>query len=250
MSSIKEMLKAGKTVIGTSASVRSPVEFLADAGFDCLFFDTQHSPVEIKELLPQIQAMRGRKATPIIRVGGNDQALICYALDIGARGIIIPMVNSREEAMAAVRSCKYPPEGVRSAAGMRGDWGVTFKTFRDYMSTVNKEVLVLPMIETMDALNHLEEIVAVPGVDVALIGPLDLSISLGLPEDFRNPRYQATLDQVIATCRKAGVAPGIYNIPGGQDPNDFIARGFQIFTLPWAAWATTGIKNALAQIQR
>jgi len=251
MSIVKDMLKAGKTAIGTSASLRSPVAFLADAGFDFIFFDTQHSPVNIKELLPQIQAMRGRSAIPIIRVGGNDPALICYALDIGAKGIIIPMVNSREEAITAVRSCKYSPEGIRSAAGMRGDWGV-FKRgdFRGYASTVNKGVLVLPMIETVEALNNIDEILSVPGVDVALIGPLDLSISMGIPEDFLNPKYQETLDKIVKACKKAGVAPGIYNIPGGQDPNEFIARGFRIFTLPWNQWATTGIKNALAKIKR
>lgn len=249
MSSVKDMLKAGKTAIGTSASLTSPVALLADAGFDFLFFDTQHSPVDIKELAPQLHAMRGRRAIPIIRVGGNDPALICYALDIGAKGIIIPMVNSREEAITAVRSCKYPPEGVRSAAGMRGDWGA-FKTFREYTSAVNKGVLVLPMIETVDALNNIDAILSVPGVDVLLIGPLDLSISLGLTADFLNPKYQETLDTIVNACQKAGVAPGIYNIPGGQDPNAFIARGFRIFTLPWTQWATTGIQNALAKIQR
>jgi len=251
MSIVKDMLKAGKTAIGTSASLRSPVAFLADAGFDFIFFDTQHSPVDIKELRPQIQAMRGRNAIPIIRVGGNDPALICYALDIGAKGIIIPMVNSREETIAAVRSCKYSPEGIRSAAGMRGDWGV-FKRgdFREYASAVNKGVLVLPMIETVEALNNIDEILSVPGVDVALIGPLDLSISMGIPEDFLNPKYQETLDKIVKACKKAGVVPGIYNIPGRQDPNEFIARGFRIFTLQWNQWATTGIKNALAKIKR
>jgi 2-keto-3-deoxy-L-rhamnonate aldolase RhmA len=251
MSIVKDMLKAGKTAIGTSASLSSPVAFLADAGFDFIFFDTQHSPVGIKELRPQIQAMRGRYATPIIRVGGNDTALICYALDIGAKGIIIPMVNSREEVINAVRSCKYQPEGIRSAAGMRGDWGV-FKRgdFGEYASAVNKGVLTLPMIETVEALNNLDEILSVPGVDVALIGPLDLSISMGIPADFLNPKYQETLDEIVRACKKAGVAPGIYNIPGGQDPNDFIARGFRIFTLPWNQWATNGVKNALAKIKR
>jgi len=251
MSTVKDMLKAGKTAIGTSASLSSPVALLADAGFDFLFFDTQHSPVNIKELLPQIQAMRGRKAIPIIRVGRNDTALICYALDVGARGIIIPMVNTKEETIAAVRSCKYAPEGIRSAAGMRGDWGeFTRENFGEYAAAVNKGVLVLPMIETVEAFNNLEEIVSVPGVDVALIGPLDLSLSLGIPADFLNPKYQETLDTIVAVCNKAGVAPGIYNIPGGQDPNEFIARGFRIFTLRWNQWATTGIKNGLAKIKR
>ena len=249
MSYVKALLKAGKTAIGTNASLTSPVSFLADAGFDFLFFDTQHSPVAIKELQPQIHAMSGKKAVPIIRVGGNDPTLICYALDIGAKGIIIPMVNSRDEAVSAVRGCKYAPEGIRSAAGRRGDWG-DFTSFGEYASTVNKNVLVLPMIETMEAVNNIDEILSVPGIDVALVGPLDLSISMGMPEDFLNPKYQETLNRIVAACSQAGVAPGIWFIPGSQNPNDFIARGFRIFTLPWTQWATDGINNALAKISR
>jgi 2-keto-3-deoxy-L-rhamnonate aldolase RhmA len=134
---------------------------------------------------------------------------------------------------------------------MRGDWGeFTREEFGEYAATVNKEVLIIPMIETLEALSNLEDIVSVPGVDVALIGPLDLSISLGMPQDFLNPKYQAALDKVIEICEKAGVAPGIYNVPGGQTPDDFIARGFRVFTLPWERWATAGIKDGLSKIDR
>ena len=94
MNIVKDVLKAGKTAIGTTSSLTSPMGLLADAGFDFILFDTQHSSVEIKELQPQIQAMKEKRASPIIRVGANDQALICYALDIGAKGIIVPMVNT------------------------------------------------------------------------------------------------------------------------------------------------------------
>lgn len=109
---VKDMLKDDKIAIGTSCGLRDPVALLADAGFDFVLFDTQHSPIEIKQLQPQIQAMKGKRAVPIVRVGANDAALICYALDIGAKGIVIPLVNSKEEAINAVRSCKYPPEGI------------------------------------------------------------------------------------------------------------------------------------------
>lgn len=95
MSIVKDILKAGKTAIGTTASLGDPVALLADAGFDFILFDTQHSPVDIKQLRPQIQAMAGRSAIPIVRVGENNPALICYALDIGAKGIIIPLVESK-----------------------------------------------------------------------------------------------------------------------------------------------------------
>jgi 2-keto-3-deoxy-L-rhamnonate aldolase RhmA len=249
MNIVKDMLKEGKATIGTTASLTSPVDFLSDAGFDFILFDTQHSPVGIKELKPQIQAMRGKRAIPIIRVGANDQALICYALDIGAKGIIVPLVNSREETSNMVRYCKYPPEGVRSSAGMRGEWGI-FEDYSDYMSAVNEELLVIPMIETVEALNNIDEILSVPGVDVLLVGPSDLSIALGLTLDYLNPKYQETLDTIVGACKKAGVVPGIYFIPGEQDPSVFIERGFKLFTLPWNQWAATGIKNGLATIKR
>jgi len=249
MSIVKDMLKAGKTAIGTTASVGSPVEFLADAGFDFILYDTQHSPVEIKELQHQLQAMKGRRAIPIIRVGANVQDQICYALDIGAKGIIVPMVNTKEETVNMVKWCKYPFEGVRSSAGMRGEWG-EFKNYREYMDAFNEQILVIPMIETMESLSNIEEIVSVPGVDVLLVGPSDLSINLDIPLDYLNPKYQNTLDKIADACENAGVAPGMYFIPGGQDPSAFVERGFRFFTLPWNQWATTGIKNALAKIKR
>jgi len=249
MNIVKDMLKAGKTAVGTSASLASPVEFLADAGFDFLLFDTQHSAVEIKELQHQLKAMRGKKAIPIVRVGDNYQDQICYALDIGAKGIIVPMVNSKEEAIHMIRCCKYPPDGIRSAAGMRGEWG-EFEDFTEYMSAVNEELLIIPMVETLKALKNLDEILSVPGIDVLLVGPSDLSIALGIALDYHNPKYRETLDNIAEACNNAGVIPGMYFIPGGQDPSEFVERGFKFFTRPWNQWATTGIKNGLATINR
>jgi 2-keto-3-deoxy-L-rhamnonate aldolase RhmA len=249
MNIVKDLLRAGKTAIGTTASLTSPVEFLADAGFDFILFDTQHSSVGIKELEPQILAMKGKRAIPIIRVGANDQALICYALDIGAKGIIVPMVNSKEEANHMISCCKYPPEGIRSAAGVRGEWG-EYENFREYMSAVNEELLIIPMVETSKALKNIDEILSVPGVDVLLVGPLDLSIALDLTMDYLNPKYQETLDDIVGACDKAGVVPGMYFIPGGQDPSDFVERGFKLFTVRWNQWAKTGIKNGLSKINR
>lgn len=249
MHSVKDMLKAGKAAIGATGSLSSPVDFLAESGFDFILFDTQHEAQGIKELQHQVQAMRGKRAIPIIRVGSNDQALICYALDIGAKGIVVPMVNTREEAADMVQWCKYPPEGKRSSAGPRGEWG-EFENYREYMDAVNREVLVIPMIETMESLKNLNEILSVPGIDVLLVGPSDLSICLGISLDYLNPKYQETLDKISAACKKAGVIPGMYFIPGGQDPNKFVERGFKLFTLPWTNWAANGIKRGLETIKR
>lgn len=249
MNAVKDMLKAGRTVIGTSGSATGETAVLADAGFDFILFDTQHSPVEIKQLIPTIAAMRGKKAAPIVRVSDNRPDLICFALDAGARGIIAPMVNTKAEAEAMVRACKYYPEGGRSNAGVRGDWGDQ-PTYRDYLDTVNRDLVIIPMIETNQAIANIDEILSVPGIDVLLVGPSDLSIELGVPLDYPSDTYQAGLDRIASACKAHNVVPGMYFIPPQMDPNFYVAKGFKFFTMPWARWATDGIQQGLEGINR
>lgn len=249
MNTVKDILKAGKTAIGTTASLNSPVDFLADAGFDFILFDTQHSPVGIKELQNQLKAMRGKRASPIIRVGQNMQDQVCYALDIGAKGIIVPMVNTKQETIDMVNWVKYPPVGKRSSAGPRGEWG-EFKNYREYMDIFNEDVLIVPMIETQESMNNIEDILSVPGVDVLLVGPSDLSINFDVTLDYLSTKYQGLLDKIVGKCEDAGVIPGMYFIPAAQDPSSFVERGFKFFTLPWNKWATAGIQDGLASIKR
>lgn len=249
MNAIKDAIKSGKTVVGTAGSPNVDVSLLADAGFDFLLFDTQHSPWEIKQLQPPIQAMRGKQTAPVVRVATNEAYQICFALDAGARGIIVPMVNTRAEAEAAVRACRYYPLGNRSNAGVRGEWG-EFKNYRDYMDAVNSALLIVPMIETNQALDNLDAIASVSGVDVLLIGPSDLSIELGVPLDYACDTYQRALDKIAAAAAKHGIAAGMYFIPPGMDPNFFVQKGFRFFTMPWVPWARAGIQNGLAGIKR
>ncbi len=249
MNAVKDLLKSGKTVIGTGGSASGDMAMLADTGFDFLLFDTQHSPVEIKQLIPAIQAMRGKKAAPIIRVSANRVDLVCFALDAGARGIIAPMINTKEEVIALVRACKYSPLGERSNSGVRGEWGET-KDYRSYLDMVNKELLIIPMIETQQAIKNIDEILSVPGIDVLLVGPSDLSIELGVPLDYPSDTYQRGLDRIAAACKNHGVVPGMYFIPPGMDPNFYVDKGFKFFTVPWAKWATEGVQNGLAGIKR
>lgn len=248
MNHVKDKLKAGDTAVGSVATISSEVSFLADSGFDFLLFDTQHSPVAIKQLQVPLAAMRGQHAIPIVRVGDNSAEQICYALDQGAKGIIVPMVNSAAEAESMVKSCKYPFEGVRSSAGIRGEWG-EYPDYREYMDAVNDQLLIIPMLETLEALSNLDDIVNVEGVDVLLIGPSDLSINLDVPLDYTNPKYHAALDKIAAKCRDAGVAPGIYFAPPGIDPKELIDKGFQFFTVQWVGWAKAGIEAELSSIR-
>ena len=249
MASLKELLKSGKTVIGASASPSSDMSFLGNSGYDFMLFDTQHSPVDTKQLGPVIQSLRGKQATPIVRVSDNRPDLICFALDAGARGIIVPMVNTAREAADMVQSCRYHPLGARSNAGIRGEWG-EFPNYRDYLDAVNDQLVIIPMIETTEAMDNIDDILSVPGIDVLLVGPSDLSIALDVPLDYESATYQAGLDKIAAACKKHGVVPGMYFIPPGMDPNFYVAKGFKFFTLPWTEWAVGGIQNGLSAINR
>ena len=249
MNVVKNLLKSGQTVIGATASPSGDMAVLADSGLDFLLFDTQHAPVEIKQLYPSIQAMRGKKAAPIVRVSANNADLICFALDAGARGIIVPMVNTKEEAVAMVRACKYFPLGDRSNSGVRGEWGES-EDYRGYLDMVNEELLIIPMIETLEAIGNIDEILSVPGIDVLLVGPSDLSIQLGVPLDYPSDTYQQGLAQIAEACKRHGVVPGMYFIPPAMDPNSFVEKGFKFFTVPWSGWAIQGIQNGLAGITR
>lgn len=249
MNSLKDNLKSGKTVVGASGSTNVENMLMLDgAGFDFILFDTQHSQVESKQLYTPIQALRGKKSTPLIRVSSNREDLICFALDAGARGIVVPMINTKEEASAMVRACRYSPLGDRSNAGERGDWGKT-KNYRDYLDTVNKELLIIPMIETQQAIDNIDEILSVPGIDVLLIGPSDLSIELGVPLDYKCDTYQKGLDTISAACKKHGVVPGMYFIPPDMDPSFFVQKGFTFFTVRWPELAIKGLKEGLDQIK-
>src|SRR5438046_1571859 len=178
MNAIKDAIKSGRTVVGTTVTPNVDVSILADAGYDFLLFDTQHSAWEIKQLQPSIQTMRGKQAAPLVRVAANQAYQICFALDAGARGIVVPMVNTREEAEAAVRACRYFPPGNRSNAGVRSEWG-EFKNHRDYLDAVNNELVIVPMIETNPSLENPDAIASAPGADVLLVGPSDLRSSWG-----------------------------------------------------------------------
>jgi 4-hydroxy-2-oxoheptanedioate aldolase len=260
MNILKDLLKSGKTVVGTSVTPEVDVTTLANSGYDFLLFDTQHSPFEVKQLLPSVQSMRGAKAAPIIRVSQNREDLICMALDAGARGLIAPMVNTKEQAENLVRACKYYPLGTRSNSGVRGDWGedvsnisrdeMTSQDYRNYLDIVNKELVIIPMIETNEAIDNIEGILSVSGIDVLLIGPSDLSIELGVAIDYRSDTYQKSLDKIVASCNNHDVVPGMYFIPPGMDPNFYVDKGFKFFTMPWTGWATEGIRSGLSTIKR
>src|SRR3954471_18728805 len=205
----KRALKAGKPQIGLWSSLSSSysVEVIAGAGFDWILLDTEHSPVDVENLLTQLQAAAPYPSHAVVRVPWNDMVTIKRVLDIGAQSLLIPYVSTAEEARAAVSYTRYPPQGVRGVAGATR--ATRFGRIKDYAKRAHEEICVLVQVENQQALDNLEAIAAVDGVDGVFIGPADLHASLGYMGEITNPKVMPVIDEAIRRIRKAGKAPGI-----------------------------------------
>ncbi|MFZ0668435.1 MAG: aldolase/citrate lyase family protein [Acidimicrobiales bacterium] len=182
-------------------------EIMASAGFDWVCIDMQHGMIAEPQMIEMLQGISSTDVTPLVRVPRNEAGVIGKCLDAGAWGVIVPMVNSAEEAMAAADACRYAPEGIRSYGPLRANYYAGF----DYFSRANEQVLCIGMVETRSAVERVDEIASVPGVDGIYIGPADLSITLGLPPapDQSDPNFTNALERVVESCRQHGVVPGI-----------------------------------------
>lgn len=228
---VKRELKAGRRTVGAWLSLGSSIaaEIMADAGFDWLLIDMEHGPGDYQTLLGQLQAMQGSAAVPLVRVQWNDPAVIKRVLDLGAHGVMIPLVGSTAECEAAVRACKYPPEGSRGVAGSHRAAG--FGRFTaEYWKRANAETLVIVQVETTEAVERIDDILRVPGVDVAFVGPADLSAALGHLGDARHPDVQDAIGRVEAAAKRAGVALGTIS-RNWEEARALYARGYQMVTL-------------------
>lgn len=205
----KAGLRAKKLQVGLWQSLCSnvAVEICSDSGFDWLLLDTEHSPNEIPDLLSQLQAMEKGTATAIIRPAWNDAVLIKRCLDIGAQALLIPYVQSVEEAKAAVAATRYPPHGIRgvSVAARASRYG----RVPGYLSKANSEICVLVQVETRQSLDALEDIAAVDGVDGVFIGPSDLAASLGHLGNPQHADVQAAMKDAVERLTKVGMPAGI-----------------------------------------
>jgi 4-hydroxy-2-oxoheptanedioate aldolase len=182
-------------------------EIMAHAGFDWVCVDMQHGVIDYQQMVAMLQAVSSTDVTPLVRVPWNEPGIIGKTLDAGARGVIIPMVNSRAEAERAVWACRYAPAGGRSYGPLRANYYAGF----DYYDHANDDVLCIVMIETRDAVGRVDEILSVEGVDAVYIGPADLSITFGLPPapDQDDASFNAAIDRVLEACRTNAVVPGI-----------------------------------------
>jgi 4-hydroxy-2-oxoheptanedioate aldolase len=209
----KHALQQRKPQIGFWLSLGNALtaDICAGAGFDWVVIDGEHGPNDIPSLMTQLQVVSGYPDThPVLRVPSHDPALIKQVLDIGATTVLVPMVDTAEQAAAIVKACRYPQTdgqgGIRGMAAARGSrWG----RYTDYGHAANEQVCILVQAETVEALKNLDAIAATPGVDGVFIGPADLSASMGHIGNSAHPDVQAAIIDAIERIRRAGKAPGI-----------------------------------------
>jgi len=216
--SFKRALARGKPQIGLWSSLSSnyTVEVVAGAGFDWILLDTEHSPSDLENLLTQLQAAAPYPTHPVVRIPWNDMVTIKRVLDIGAQSLLVPYVSTADEARAAVSYTRYPPAGVRGVAGTTR--ATRFGRITDYARRAHEEICVLVQVETQQALDNIDAIAAIDGVDGIFIGPADLHASLGHAGEIANPKVKPLIDDAIRRIRKKGKAPGILT------PNEADAR--------------------------
>ncbi len=220
-----------KPVIGSWINSASPVvaEIMSASGFDFLVLDAEHSAIDVPQAQTLFQAIKAGNPDcfPMVRLAGNDYAETKRYLDAGAMGIIAPLINSAEEAKELVRSVKYPPLGERGV-GYGRSHGYGFE-FDSYMEIANENTVVCVQIEHIKAVEKIDEIFSVPGVDAAFIGPYDLSASMGITAQFDHPNYIKTWEKILDKCQQHDIVPGIHVVqPDYEETIKKINKGFKM----------------------
>ena len=246
---IKQLWREGTCVTLGWLSVPNgfTAEVMARQGFDALCVDMQHGLTDFGDLWPMLQAISQTDTMPVVRVPWNDPAIIMRALDAGAYGIIVPLINTAEEAAAAVAACRYPPVGMRSSGPLRAAlYGGT-----NYQAEANGEIVVLGMIETKEGLANLDGICATPGLDAVYIGPADLSYALGMPPrgDNPDPKHMETCDKIRDTAHRHGIKACMH-CASAAFAAGAIKRGFDLIMLTSdVACLTAGARRQLDDLK-
>lgn len=248
---VKRLLQSGGVAIGPIVQLPSPplMSLLARSEFDWLWIDMEHGPIGIETAQMMIDATKGTPSVPLVRIPWNHHWLAKPVLDAGAMGVVTPTVNTKAEAIAAVAALRYPPEGMRgfgpTIAAAR--WGLSAM---DYAKVANREILAILLIEDIRAVENIEEIVSVRGVDVVFVGLFDLSGSMGLLGQVTHPQVEAAAQKVLTAAKRAKVAAGtIASTP--EEINRRIAEGFQFIAVGSDARLLSGAASDLIrQIKR
>jgi 4-hydroxy-2-oxoheptanedioate aldolase len=227
---LKSIWREGGTVVNGWLHVPSSfsAEVMAHAGWDSLTIDMQHGPVDYESLVPMLQAISTTDTVPVVRVLWNDPGLIMRVLDAGCYAVICPMINTREEAEAFVGACRYPPEGYRSF----GPYRATLYGGQDYTEHANETVVTMAMIETQEALDNLEEIIGVQGLDAVFVGPSDLGQNLGYGPgtDREEPEVLEAIERILAAAREHGLTAGIFT-GTPEYASRMVEKGFRFVTI-------------------
>ncbi len=208
--SFRARLKNGEKLLGSMVSLPSPpiAEILVDAGFEWLFIDTEHGPISHNEIVALVNA--ARPCPCIVRVPDHSEVAIKSVLDLGVDGIIVPLVNSAEEAARVLSFAKYPPQGRRSVGIARAQ-GYGFH-FANYVQRANEDTAVILQIEHIDGVSDIDRILEVPGIDAIFLGPYDLSASLGKIGQITDPEVVAAIDKVKAAVSAKGLPLGLFGV--------------------------------------
>ena len=206
---VREKLRAGQPAIGSFLGLQSPnvAELMAHAGYDWLVIETEHNALDSAEIEHMLMAISGTAVVPIVRIPSSNPVFIQRALDMGGMGIVVPMVKTAEEAQVIVSATRYPPEGTRGFGPLRASH-YTFDN-EGYFESANENIIVALIIETTEAVENLEAIAAVEGIDVLFLGPADMSLALGLsPLKLPHPKVDQVFDRMLEVGQKGDVAIG------------------------------------------
>jgi 4-hydroxy-2-oxoheptanedioate aldolase len=226
---LREVWRSGRPAWGAWCSIPATitVEVMGKEEVDYIAIDCQHGLIDYAALVPMLQAVTVTGCTPAVRVPANDSAWIGKVLDAGAEVVIVPMVNTRADALRAVQACRYPPAGIRSFGPTRSGMYLGSDP-----KTVNAEVVCMVMVETAEGLENLDQICSTPGLDGIYIGPVDLSISLSGVPQLRDQTdvVLGAIERIRAACAAAGLASGIYAVDSAQAAH-YAASGFSMINL-------------------
>lgn len=253
---VKERLKSGKPNVGLLVTTGHPdlTEIYAKCGFDWLFIDTEHGNIGRETLHSMIQAMDGTDCVPIVRVLCNDPAQIKIPLDMGALGVIVPQVNTKEEVTRAVRSCKYGPEGIRGCSPRRAsDY---YLKLHEYIENANQEIMVIPQIESAQAVTNIDEILSVDGIDVISVGSWDMSSTMSTEylrllgsDEFPHPKVKEEIRKVADACKRSHI-PVMMGAANAEDANRLISEGHNFILMGEDIELYQVYRNELSKIKR
>jgi len=210
---LKHLLASGGTAVGTMITdTRTPAiaVLLANAGFDFFILDTEHGSFSMETVADLMLMARLSGITPVVRVPDDGYPWIARTLDAGALGIMVPRVRSLDQVQRAVRAVKYPPLGERGMSGGRGNTGYRSMKMVDYVTRANEETFLIVQIETREAIDNIDALLEVPGVDAALMGPNDLSMSLGVPGDGEHPQVTEAIQKVVDSAKRHHLPSGTH----------------------------------------